>query len=392
MKAFLPPRRWLAAGALAAAGAGGLGVVFAAQGQPAAPSGPPPVPVQVVRAQTQDVPHVFEAVGTVEPLQSVVVRTQVDGILTRVAFGEGDMVRAGQLLATIDDRAPRAALEAAEAQHARDEAQLRLAELNLERYRTLLDRNAIARQAVDTQTAEVDQLRATVRLDRANVEAARVNLSYTRILSPVTGRAGIRRVDAGNLVRTADADGLVSISQVNPISVIFTAPQQVLGRIRTTAARPDGAVVEAVDREAGVMLGRGRITAFDNGIDAGSGTSRVRAEFPNADERLTPGAFVAVRVRTGQSNGATTVPASAVRPGLEGHYVYVVRQGAAMRSNVEVAYADDAVAAISRGLAPGDVVVTDGYSRLKPGAKVVVRPAAPARQAARPAPGPEASL
>ncbi|CAN7323316.1 efflux RND transporter periplasmic adaptor subunit [Phenylobacterium sp. LjRoot225] len=388
MKAPLPARRWLTAGALAAVGLGGLvGVVLAAQAKPGGPSEPPPVPVQVVRAQTQDVPHVFEAVGTVESLQSVVVRTQVDGILTQVAFREGDMVRARQLLATIDDRALRAALEAAEAQLARDEAQLRLAELNLGRYRTLLDRNAIARQSVDQQSAEVDQVRATVRLDRANLEAARVNLSYTRILSPVTGRAGIRRVDPGNLVRTADADGLVSITQVNPISVIFSAPQQVLGAIRETAGHHQGGFVEVVDREAGVVLRHGRITAFDNGIDAANGTSRVRAQFLNADERLIPGAFVAVRVRTGQSNGATTVPAAAVRPGLEGQYVYVVREGAAQRSTVEVAYADDRIAAISKGVAPGDLVVTDGYSRLKPGAKVTTRPAPATSQAASAAAG-----
>lgn len=382
MKISLSRHGWFAAAALVALGAGGLAVVLGEPGKPAQPHGPPTAPVQIARAQTQDVPHLFEAVGTVEPLQSVVVRTQVDGILSRVAFREGDRVRAGQLLAVIDDRALRAALEATKAQLARDEAQLRLAELNLDRYRTLLDRNAIARQAVDRQTAEVDQLRAGVRLDHANLEAAEVRLSYTRILSPVTGRVGIRRIDAGNFVRASDADGLVTVAQVNPMSVIFTAPQQVLGEIRASAAQPGGGLVEAVNRELGTSLGRGRITAFDNSIDRGSGVAKVRAEFQNADERLTPGAFVAVRVPTGQSRGATTVPAGAVRPGLEGQYVYLVRDGVAVRSSVEVAYADDRVAVIRRGVSAGDAVVIDGYSRLKPGAKVVIRPSGPARTSA----------
>lgn len=334
---------------------------------------PPPVPVEVTTAERRDVPHGIEAVGTVEALQEVVVRTQADGILMRLHFAEGDFVRRGQLLATIDDRAQRAALDAAEAQLARDAAQLRAAELDLGRYRSLVERNAISQQSVDQQQAEVDQLRATVRLDRANVDMARVNLSFTRIVSPVSGRVGIRRVDAGNLVRTGDADGIVSVAQVNPISIVFPVPQTRLGDLRTSARTAGGASVEAHDREDDSLLGTGRITAFDNRLDARTGTTRVRAQFANAGERLTPGSFVSVRMRTGVTPAATVLPAVAVRPGVEGPFVYRIKDGTAERVPVTLGYANDELAVVTRGVLPGDSVVRDGFSRLRDGAKVAVR-------------------
>lgn len=334
---------------------------------------PPPVPVEVAIAERRDVGHEIEAVGTVEALQDVVVRAQVDGILTRVHFAEGDLVRRGQLLAMIDDRAQRAALAAAEAQLARDAAQLRAAELDLARYRSLVERNAISQQSVDQQQAEVDQLRATVRLDRANVDMARVNLSFTRITSPVSGRVGIRRIDAGNLVRTGDADGIVSVAQVNPISIVFPVPQARLGDLRASARTTGGAAVEAHDREDASPLATGRITAFDNMLDARTGTARVRAQFINEGERLTPGSFVSVRMRTGMTPAATVLPAVAVRPGVEGPFVYRVKDGTAQRVPVTLGYANDELAVVTRGIAPGDRVVRDGFSRLRDGAKVAIR-------------------
>lgn len=239
------------------------------------------VPVHVVRAERRDVPHVIEAVGTVQSLQSVVVRTQVDGILTRLLFREGDLVGRGQVLATIDDRTLRASLAAAQAQLARDQAQLHLAELDLQRYSELLKRDAIARQTVDQQRAQVAQLRAAAALDRANINAAQVNLSFTRIVAPVAGRVGIRQVDQGNLVRTSDANGIVTVAQVDPISIIFPVPQTVLGKLQANAGQPGARVVEAMDRETRRPLGEGEITAIDNQLDVASGTARVRAQFAN---------------------------------------------------------------------------------------------------------------
>lgn len=336
------------------------------------PAAQPPVPVRTVAAERRDVRHEIEAVGTVESLQDVVIRSQVDGVLTRLHFAEGDLVRRGELLATIDDRPQRAALDAAQAQLARDSAQLRAAELDLARYQSLVSRSAISQQLVDQQRAQTDQLRATVRLDSANLDTARVNLSYTRIVSPVSGRVGIRRVDAGNLVRTSDADGIVSVAQVNPISIVFPVPQSRLADLRTSARDAQGAVVEAYDSDGGASLGTGRITAFDNAFDARTGTGRVRAQFANGAERLAPGAFVAVRMRTGVTPGAVVLPAVAVRPGVEGHFVYRITNGTAQRVPVTLGYTNDEVAVVTRGVAPGNIIVRDGFSRLRDGAKVAV--------------------
>lgn len=339
------------------------------------PAPQPPVPVRTVMAERRDVGHEIEAVGTVESLQDVVVRSQVEGILTRLHFAEGDLVRRGQLLATIDDRAQRAALEAAQAQLARDSAQLRAAELDLARYQSLVARNAISQQMVDQQRAQTDQLRATVRLDGANVDTARVNLSFTRIVSPVSGRVGIRRVDAGNLVRTSDVDGIVSVAQVNPISIVFPVPQSRLADLRASARDAQGAIVQAHDSDGGALLGTGRITAFDNAFDVRTGTGRVRAQFANGAERLAPGAFVAVRMRTGLTPNAVVLPAVAVRPGVTGHFVYRVTNGTVQRVPVTLGYTNDEVAVVARGVAPGNVIVRDGFSRLREGARVAIAPA-----------------
>lgn len=330
------------------------------------------VPVQVVRAERRDVPHGIDAVGTVQSLQAVVVRTQVDGILTHLLFREGDLVARGQVLATIDDRALRASLAAAQAQLARDRAQLHLAELDLQRYSELLERDAIARQTVDQQRAQVAQMRAAVALDRANISAAQVNLSFTRITAPVSGRVGIRQVDQGNRVRTSDANGIVTVAQVDPISIIFPVPQTVLGQLQANAGQPGAKVVEALDRETHRPLGEGTITAIDNQLDVTSGTARVRAQFANARGSLTPGAFVAVQVRTGFSPNAIVLPAPVVRPGVEGPFVYRVEKGTARRVPVETSFTNDKLAVITRGVSAGDVIVSDGYSRLRDGAKVAI--------------------
>lgn len=366
-------RRVLAATVLAL-GVGGTALFLASgptQSQQAA-SPPPAVPVKAVAAERRDVPHLFETVGTVSSLHSVVVRSQVDGILTGLHFNEGDWVEKDQLLATIDDRARTAALAAAQAQLERDRALVRGAELDLARYRSLVGSNAVSRQVLDQQIAQVDQLRASVRLAEANVETAKVNLSHTRILSPVAGRVGIRNVDVGNLVHGDDATGIVSVAQVDPISIIFPVSQTVLGDLRAVARAPGGALVEAIDRNGGGVLAQGEIIAFDNALDVTSGTARVRARFGNADEKLAPGAFVAVRLRSGVSEAAVVLPAVAVRPGIEGHFVFQVVDGTARRVPVDLGYTDDHVAVIRSGIAPGDIVVSDGYSRLIDGTRVAM--------------------
>lgn len=353
-------------------------------GQDDEPKGPKAIPVEVIRAERKDVPHIMEAVGTVQSLQAVVVRTQVDGILTRIHFREGERVQRGQLLANIDDRALKASLAAAQAQLMRDQAQLRLAELDLQRYDELLKRDAIASQTVDQQRAQVAQLRGTVALDRANVNAAQVNLSFTRIVAPVSGRVGIRQVDQGNLVRVSDLNGIVTVAQIDPISIVFPVPQNVLGELQANFGRPDGRIVEALDRETRLSLGEGAITAIDNQLDVTSGTARVRAQFANGQAALTPGAFVAVQLRTGSSPNAVVLPARVVRPGVEGQFVYRVEQGTAKRVPVTLGFANDTVAVITGGVAPGDVIVSDGYSRLRDGAKVTIpgKPSATAQKAA----------
>lgn len=364
-------RLMFAAGGIGILGVAGVFYSGTGQTQPQA-AAPSPVPVRITTAERRDVPHTIDAVGTVESLQDVVVRAQADGILTRLYFAEGDFVRRGQLLATIDDRAQQAALAAAQAQLARDAAQLRAAELDLSRYQALVQRNAISQQQHDQQRAQTDQLRAAVQLARANVDTARVNLSFTRIVSPASGRVGIRRVDQGNLVRTSDADGIVSVAQVNPISIVFPVPQAQLDGVRASARDAAGAVVEAYDREGSARIGSGRIAAFDNMLDARTGTARVRALFENHAERLAPGAFVSVRMRTGFTPNAVVLPAASARPGLEGHFVYRVRNGTAQRVPITLGYSNDAIAVVARGVAPGDAIVTDGFSRLRDGAAVAV--------------------
>lgn len=363
------PNSRRAAGAVVALGLGGLVYLWASANGPRQQV-VSAIPVKTVEVARRDVAHQAEVVGTVESLQSVTIRAQVDGILTAVNFQEGDDIKAGQLLATIDDRALLAAVAGAKGQLARDSAQLNAAERNLERYRNLIARGTITQQAFDQQLATTEQLRASVQISQANLDMAEVNLSYSRIRSPVNGRAGIRRVDVGNMVRPADANGIVSVAQVNPISVVFPAPQTMLAALRASVGVAGGDVAEAIDRETGQTLAVGRITAFDNTIDAASGTAKVRAQFDNSSDRLAPGQFTAVRIRTGLSTNALVVPSSTVRPGLERPFVYRVASGKAERVDVVVGYADDDVTVVSQGLNEGDVLVYDGYSRLKPGTPV----------------------
>jgi membrane fusion protein, multidrug efflux system len=346
------------------------------------PKGPPPVPVSVIAVEQRDVPQLAAGIGTVQSLHSVLLRPQVSGIVTEVLFEEGQQVKKDQLLARIDDRTILANLRQAEAEKARNEAQLRAARLDQSRYNNLLAEEAISRQTVEQQAALVEQLEAAIRANEATIAAQQVQLSYTQITSPVTGRVGLRRVDPGNLVQAGDANGLVAVTQVDPISVIFTLPQELLVTVQGLTHGEPQAQVRAYDRDGGVLLAEGKLKTADNQVDAATGTIRLRAEFTNKDGRLWPGQFVTVRLQTSLSSNALVVPARTVKQGLQGPFVFRVREQRAEVVPVQVGYSNDEIAVIREGLAAGDTVVSDGHSRLTPNAVVrLVAPAVTPRQA-----------
>ncbi|OJY77670.1 efflux RND transporter periplasmic adaptor subunit [Rhizobium sp. 60-20] len=365
------PRRmgrlfFLVAGVVCAAGITG-GMMAVGSRPTAAPtrSAPAKVPVHVTIARIDDVRQEIRLVGTVLPLKDIVIRSQVDGILSQVLVQEGDAVHRGDLVATIDDRLFRAAVQAAQGQLARNQALLKAAERELERARRLHAQSAIASEIVDQRQSEVEQLRAAVAIDEANVETAQVNLSFTRIFAPADGRVGLRQLDAGNNVRQSDTTGIISILQTNPISVVFNVPQQQLVRLQQYTAGVEGTSVTVLDRSADQSVSRGRIIAFDNRIGGTNGAARVRAQFENASETLKPGGFVSVNVETGRSEQAVVVPKHAVRLSIDGTFVFRVRGETAERVAVEVGYSNDEVAVITKGVADGDQIVTDGFSRLR---------------------------
>ena len=333
---------------------------------------PPPVPVGVVRAEQRDVAHMASGIGTVESLHNVTLRPQVEGVLAEVLFQEGQMVRKGDLLARIDDRSLAAALAQTQAEKARNQAQLRAAEQDLTRYQNLVKEEAISRQTVEQQQGTVGELQATVNANDAAIAAAQVQMSYTRITAPVSGRVGLRRVDPGNLVRASDSDGLVTVTQIAPISVVFSLPQTLVPSIQPLLKQQGGALVTAFDRDKGTRLADGRLTMIDNQIDTTTGTIKLRAEFDNADGSLWPGQFVTVRLQIGLSAKATVVSPRAVKQGLDGPFVFRVNNGKAEVVPVTVGYTTDQEAVITKGVAPGETIVYDGQSRLKNGAPVKI--------------------
>lgn len=334
------------------------------------------IPVSVAEAVLRDVPQRMSGIGTVQSLHTVVLRPQVTGVVTEVLFKEGELVERGALLARIDDRSIRAALAQAQAEKTSGEADLRIAELDLSRYHGLRDRSIVPRQTIDQQAALVDKLKATIQASEARIAAQQVQLSFTEIRSPVRGRVGIRRIDPGNLVQAGDQNGLVTVAQVDPISIVFTLPQELLPRLRVATKSKRAISVMVFDRDAGEPLAQGRLTTLDNQIDVTTGTLRLRAELDNGDGDLWPGQFVTLQLETGTSADATVVPAAAVQQGLNGAFVYRVRDGKAELATVVTSYLDDEIAVIAEGVVPGDIVIVDGHSRLKPGA--AVRFAAPA--------------
>jgi membrane fusion protein, multidrug efflux system len=338
-----------------------------------------PTPISSVAAKLANLPVRLSALGTVTARSTVTVKSRVDGQLMRVNFREGELVKSGQLLAQIDPRPFEVALAQAQAQLARDQAQLQSARVDLTRYQGLLATDSIAGQQVDTQAALVSQLDAAVAADKAVVDNAKLQLSYTRITAPVAGRAGLRQVDAGNLVRSGDASGIVTVAEIEPIYVVFPLPQDnlpaVLARLKSGEKLP----VVALDRDGRARLATGRLQTTDNTIDPTTGTIKLKAEFDNRDGALFPNQFVNVRLLLDTMQDATVVPSSAIQRGAPGTYVYVIKDDATVTvRTVKLGPADGESTAIAEGLAVGERVVSDGADKLREGAKVeVIDPNAP---------------
>jgi multidrug efflux system membrane fusion protein len=341
------------------------------------PAGDTATVVRLDAVTRGDVPVMLDALGTVTALSTVVVKTQISGYLTEVGFQEGQSVKKGDFLAQIDPRPYQAALDQAQGQLARDEALLAAARIDLARYEKLIAQDSIASQQVDTQRALVQQDEAIVRSDKANVETATLNLHYCRIVSPSGGRVGLRLVDAGNYVQASDVSGVVVITQMQPISVIFTLPQdtipQFIKKLRAGAAL----AVLAFNRSGTAQLATGNLTTIDNQIDTTTGTVKLRATFPNEDETLFPNQFVNVKLVVDILHDATIVPTAGVQIGTPGTFVYFANPDATVSVRpVKLGPSDGQRVTVLEGLAPGDKVVVDGVDRLRDGAKIRVPEAA----------------
>ncbi len=330
-------------------------------------------PVAAAAARIGDVNIVQTALGTVTALRTVTVHPRVDGQLQSVLFTEGQLVKAGDVLAQIDPAPFQVALEQAEGQLARDAATLNNARLDLDRYRTLLAQDSIATQLVDQQASMVKQLEGTVKFDQAQVDNAKLQLSYTRITAPIPGRLGLRLVDAGNMVHGSDPGGLAVITQVDPITVIFAIPQDVLPRVLERLRSGDKPAVEAWDREQKNLLARGALLTTDNQIDVTTGTVKLKAQFSNADLRLFPNQFVNVRMVIDTLKGVVVVPTAAIQRGTQGTLVYVVGKDSTVSlRSVKTGATEGPATAIDSGLQAGELVITDGVDRIREGAKVEV--------------------
>ena len=332
-----------------------------------------PVPVVAGTVEKRDVPIYLDGLGTVQAFNTVTIRARVDGELTQVAFAEGQEVRKGDLLATIDPRPLQALVNQADARKKVDEAQLANARLVLSRNDDLLKRKVLDQQTYDTSKFQADQLAATVQSDQAALDSAQVQLDYTRIVAPIDGRVGVRQVDAGNIVRAGDAGSIVVLTQLHPISVLFTLPEANLRDVnRQFAAGPLRVV--AVDRANVTPLGEGELAVVDNQIDQTTGTVRLKATFANEDNALWPGQFVNARLLLTTRRDGVVVPASVVQRGPNGTYAFLIKgdQTVEMRP-IKVAQSEGGLALLDDGLQPGDQVVVDGQYKLQPGSKVEVQ-------------------
>lgn len=333
---------------------------------------PPEVtPVGAVTVKTADLPVYLDALGTVTPLATQTVKARVSGQIVRLAFSEGQEVKAGDVVAEIDDRTYRFTLEQARGTLMRDQALLKNAQIDLARYQKLVSQDSLARQQLDTQAALVQQYEGVVRTDQANVEAAELNLAYTKVTAPIAGTLGLKQVDVGAYVTPSDSSGIVVVTQFRPISVVFSVPEDELGRIRARLAAGETAEVVAFDRGRRNELARGTLASIDNQIDTSTGTVKLRAVFDNADRSLFPNQFVNVRLTVETLKNALQLPATAIQRGQQGTFVFRVEPDNTVSLRpVKLGTASLDQVTIVDGLAAGDVVVTDGTDKLRAGTLV----------------------
>jgi membrane fusion protein, multidrug efflux system len=346
----------------------------------AAQTAAPGVPVTAGTVAAQDVPVFLNGIGTVQAYNMVAIKSRVDGQIVKVDFKEGQDVKEGEPLLQIDPRTFQAALEQAQANKQKDEAQLVGAQLDLDRYEKLIGSGWQTRQSYDQQKATVGQLQASIKGDEAQINTAKLNLSYSDIRSPIDGRLGAKLVDKGNLVHANDNAPLVTITEVKPIFVSFTLPQETLGDVRENH-KGSPLVVYAYSGDGKKQLAEGKLTLIDNSIDQSTGTVHLKARFDNDDERLWPGQFVSLRVVLSTRREVATVPAQTVQNGPNGYYAYVIKPDDTVeRRAVDIASIQDGIAVVTKGLSPGERIVVDGQYRLTEGVRV--KPTAPQTGAA----------
>ncbi len=363
---------WLVLGVLLLAGI--AWIIFRPQAQTPRPSRytlSGPMPVVAATAVKGDMPVTLDALGTVTPLYTVTVMTQIDGELMQVGFTEGQEVKKGDFLAQIDPRPYQAALDQLEAQLIHDQALLKGARIDLARYQKLASQNSIAQQQADDQLYLVQQYEGTVKSDEAQIEAAKLNLVYCRIVSPIDGRVGLRLIDPGNYVQTSSTTGIVVVTQIKPMSVIFTLPEDFLPAVLKRVAAGASLQVTAFDRSGTIKIATGKLSTLDNQIDTSTGMLKLRALFDNDDEMLFPNQFVNIELLLDTDKDATIIPAAAVQRGAPGTFVYLVKPDDTVSVQKVVLGPSDAEhVAVKSGLAPGDKVVVDGADKLRDGAKV----------------------
>lgn len=340
-------------------------------GDAPAKSGPRAIPVKVAKVTRRNLDLYLNALGTVTAYKTVTLRSRVDGELVKVHFEEGQVVKEGQLLAEIDPRPYEAAVDQAEGQLARDQATLSLAKLTLTRNQDLLRRKSISQQEVDVQAALVRQTEGTIKIDQSAVDTARLQLSYCRIVAPVGGRIGLRAIDKGNIVRANEPAGMAVITQLDPISLVFTIPQDDIPRVQKAMQAEKKLTVDAYDRDFRTKIVSGELEAIDNQVDSTTGTLRLKAVFDNERAKLFPNQFVNVRLLVETRHDAVLVPSVAVQRGPNSTFVYVVKDDETVElRNVVLGPADGVETALETGLTAGETVVTDGIDKLRPGAKV----------------------
>lgn len=339
--------------------------------------GPQSVPVAVAKAETRDLPVYLQGLGSVEAFNTVVVKSRIDGQLVEIHFREGQEVNKGDLLAVIDPRPYQVALAQAEATLYKDQSALNDAKLNFDRFQDLYKQGIIPQQQYDTQRSQVGQLDGAVRADQAQVDTVKLNLVYTRITAPVSGRVGLRQIDVGNMVHASDPNGLLLLTQLHPIAVVFTLPEDNLPAV-ARQMRNRALEVDAFSRDDQTKLATGKLLTIDNQIDAQTGTAKLKAVFDNGERALWPNQFVNCHLLLEVRKNNIVVPAAAIQRGPQGAYVFTVKpdKTAEMRP-VQVGFSEGNLTAISKGLQPGETVVTDGQDKLQPGTKVEIRGGTP---------------